>query len=95
MKRTMMILVGLVTGILIAATAYAGDSATIQIGCTIPAIPGVNVPLLAQDQQAATPETQEPEETVLVKRSEKDQDAPILLAERKTSSGSVQTIYYR
>jgi len=92
---TVMILVGMVAGLLIATGAYAGDSATIQIGCTIPAIPGVNAPLLAQDQQAATPETQDSEETVFVKKSAQDKASPILLAERKTTHGSVQTIYYR
>ena len=92
-----MILAGLVAGLLIAGTACAGDSATLQVGCTIPAIPGVNVPLLAQGEQTAAPapENNDAEETALAKKSTQQQDAPVLLAERKTSNGSIQTIYYR
>jgi hypothetical protein len=32
-----------------ATLSLAGDSASISVSCTIPAIPGVNVPLIAED----------------------------------------------
>ena len=39
--------------------ALAGDSASLPVSCTIPAIPGVNVPLLEKEQIQVVPESEE------------------------------------
>ncbi len=38
--------------------AYAGDTTSLPVSCTIPAIPGVNTPLLEQEQVQLSPETE-------------------------------------
>ncbi|MFH1458669.1 MAG: hypothetical protein ABIG31_05890 [Candidatus Omnitrophota bacterium] len=39
--------------------AFASDTTSFAVSCTIPAIPGVNAPLLEQEQVQSSPETQE------------------------------------
>ncbi|KPK97307.1 MAG: hypothetical protein AMJ95_09665 [Omnitrophica WOR_2 bacterium SM23_72] len=39
--------------------AHAGDTSSLPVSCTIPAIPGVNTPLLEQEQVQLNPEAEE------------------------------------
>ncbi|MFH0827049.1 MAG: hypothetical protein V1923_04085 [Candidatus Omnitrophota bacterium] len=38
--------------------AHAGDTSSLPVSCTIPAIPGVNTPLLEQEQVQVTAEAE-------------------------------------
>lgn len=89
--------------------AYAGDSVTIGIGCTIPAIPGVNAPPFP-DSQAVKADSNSADTQQNTQRKERNlsedcgysvivksqQDDKQLIAENTTDpSGSVQTVYSR
>lgn len=64
MKRALTLTVTvLVMGLSLGALAYAqpvGDSANIPISCTIPAIPGLNAPLIQEESVAVRPVTPAP-----------------------------------
>lgn len=50
MKISHFILMTLIVGLMIpSSAAFAGDSKSIAITCTIPAIPGVNAPLVKEE----------------------------------------------
>jgi hypothetical protein len=65
--------------------AYAGDTASLPVSCTIPAIPGVNTPLLEQEQVQLSPETEE-----LIQ-----QDAPTAAISVSSPQVLVKTYYAR
>ena len=83
------------------AHVLAGDSATLAISCSIPAIPGVNVPLLEEKSLRAPADI--PQETT--EEPEKETPQPMLVQddtkeEQVTSTGqqtlvAVKTIYSR
>lgn len=62
--------------------AEASDSFSIPVSCSIPAVPGLNVPL-AEGTDIQT--------TTIVSGNEEE----LLLAENQNSSASVQTVYGR
>jgi hypothetical protein len=84
-----------------AAVGFAGDSATLAISCSIPAIPGVNVPLV-EEKSLRTP-ADIPQETA--EEPQKETPQPMLVQddtkeEQVTSTGqqtlvAVKTIYSR
>lgn len=65
--------------------AYAGDTSSLPVSCTIPAIPGVNTPLLEQEQVQLSPETEE-----LIQ-----QDAPMATISVSSLQVLVKTYYAR
>jgi len=58
--------------------AYAGDSQTFAVSCTIPALPGVNAPLLKQEQLKSNSEagpldkTSDPAQEIIQQDSQPD-----------------------
>jgi len=105
MKNTLFkkILLGLIILISTVNISLAGDSISIAVSCSIPAIPGVNVPMIEeasvrtdQDQVAqkeikAQEETKEEAPQAVSPAPEKE----MLLTEEKTNSVIMQTLYSR
>ncbi len=82
------------------AIAAAAESMSIQASCTIPAIPGVNAPLLTgQGQDTAPAEASlqpcAPVETAPTVRAPKQKPPAMLLAERTEGATLVRTVYSR
>lgn len=42
-------IIGVIISLLLTGVAYAGDTLSLSISCTIPAIPGVNAPLIEEE----------------------------------------------
>lgn len=80
--------------------AKAGDSIGFTVSCTIPAIPGVNAPPF-EDKATLSDATVAITEQVKASEEKKEQipaslqEEEILLAEEKSPSGTVQSIYSR
>jgi len=84
--------------LLYTACAWAGaDSVTIKIGCTIPAIPGVNVP--PYPSKNTTMNTPAPNKEKYVLQQEKKQQSAYIMEEKEIrlakATTQVQTIYNR
>ena len=83
--------------LLCTACAWAGDSVTIQIGCTIPAIPGVNVP--PYPAKPVAPQTVSGQQKELTSPPQKTQTTTYIATEQEIQSegkkAQVQTIYSR
>ena len=79
------LLIALVVSVCGVSFAYAGDSLTIGVSCTIPAIPGVNVPLAAVQTQVQVKEEAVQEEKLIV----------VTQLDRTDDSKTVETIYSR
>ena len=54
MKPNLLILVIALVTLFWSNLVFGGDTATIGVSCSIPAVPGVNVPLLAEGMQKET-----------------------------------------
>ena len=93
----------ILTGLLIllmVSTAWAGDSVTISMSCTIPSIPGVNAPAripetlirnyLREDVANKNAPATEREEII-----EKEERKETLLAQGEKVTTEVRTIYTR
>lgn len=86
--------------LLIASAAWAGDSVTISMSCTIPAIPGVNAPPLmtenslknSQREEVTKKNTTATEEEQIIEKEERKE---ILLAQGEKVTTQVKTIYPR
>jgi hypothetical protein len=83
----------------ITSFAWAGDSVTISMSCTIPAIPGVNAPPLISErsvknklEEVAKKNTDATEGEQLI---EKEETKEILLAQGEKVTARVKTIYTR
>ena len=84
----------------IASAAWAGDSVTIQMSCTIPSIPGVNAPPLIsertlkmnQREEVAKKNTTATEGEQII---EKEETKEILLAQGEKVTTKMKTIYVR
>lgn len=94
---------GLIIVLSFVGVAKAGDSISFSVSCTIPAVPGVNAPpfpteksveenrdtnIIVQEQT----ETYAKNEPTLI---QEDAEEEIVLAEGKTTTITVQTIYAR
>ena len=92
MKRRIKILVlGLIIAVFLIDAASAGsDSLTIQVSCSIPAVPGLNVPLLTEET-LRLPDTDLSQET----EEDKQEKETIFLAENDGSEVVVKTLYVR
>lgn len=85
--------------------AFAGDSLSISVSCTIPAIPGINAPPFLERESIKTQEdlikhpqnveSQERIEDAIPTFIQEDIEKEIILTDRKTSSIIVRTIYSR
>ncbi len=93
----------LLTGLavlLMVSTAWAGDSATIRMSCTIPAIPGVNAPPFIKENLINDGKTEE-----MVKKNatategeqfiEKEETKETLLAQGEKVTTKIRTVYSR
>lgn len=69
-------IIGLVI-LLSAVEAFAGDSRSISMSCTIPAIPGVNVPLI--EEKTLQTEAKPASQTALDSQKEIPQPAPAMI----------------
>jgi len=84
----------------IASAAWAGDSVTIQMSCTIPSIPGVNAPPLLSERTLRMNQREE----IMKKNTtategeqiiEKEETKENLLAQGEKVTTQVRTIYTR
>jgi hypothetical protein len=84
----------------ITSAAWAGDSVTIQMSCTIPSIPGVNAPpfvsermlKISQREEVAKKNTTATEGEQII---EKEETKETLLAQGEKVTTQVKTIYSR
>jgi hypothetical protein len=86
--------------LLMVSAAWAGDSVTISMSCTIPAIPGVNAPAriseaLLRGYQRQDIANQSTAATVGEEYIEKEETKKILLAQGEKVTADVRTIYTR
>ncbi|MCX5699735.1 MAG: hypothetical protein NTX01_08585 [Candidatus Omnitrophica bacterium] len=94
---------GILTGLLVllmVSTVWAGDSVTISMSCTIPAIPGVNAParipeVLIRNYQREDVANKNSTATVGEEIIEKEERKEILLAQGEKVTTEVKTIYTR
>ncbi len=103
MKRLM---IGILVILFSGSAAFAGNSVTITVGCTIPAIPGVNAPPFPEgapsvkaDENASGGQEQKSYEnieySVIVKDIREENTEEIKLADGRDASFTVQTVYSR
>ena len=93
------ILTGLLV-LLMASAAWAGDSVTISMSCTIPSIPGLNAPALVpqalmRDYQRQDIANKNSTATVGEEIIEKEERKETLLAQGEKVTTDVKTIYTR
>lgn len=97
--RKIKILTGLLVFLMV-STAWAGDSVTISMSCTIPSIPGINAParipeiLLRNYQRKDVANKNEPA-TEREEIIEKEERKETLLAQGEKVTTEVRTIYTR
>ena len=101
MKRTCKICaIGIIVLLLAAEATLAGpDTVNIAITCTIPAIAGLNAPLVnekdVKNQQTVTLQQQANDQEQVAAAPVKHQKGEMILAEKQTGSKLVKTIYSR
>ena len=93
------ILTGLLV-LLMVSTAWAGNSVTISMSCTIPSIPGVNAPalvpeVLMRNYQRQDVTNNNSTATVGEEIIEKEERKEVLLAQGEKVTTQVKTIYTR
>lgn len=96
MKKYIVFILVLMSALFLADCATAGESVSISMSCTIPAIPGVNVPpfperntVKAEPVAAAQPQEEENESPAILQ----DDTEEVRLADGRVTR--VQTIYSR
>ncbi len=102
MKKILMILLVSLIGICaVAQIAFAGNSVSFAVSCSIPAVPGLNAPPYVQDKTIRVEEpytqqikTQEPQETK-IETIQETTEKQTELADGKTASVEVETVYLR
>ena len=104
MKRIRMIsMLGLIIWLCLANLVFAGDNLSIPISCTIPAIPGVNVPLIEEETfktKTDTPqqpkvESQQETQPQTPAMIQEDTQGEMVISEDQKSLIIVKTIYSR
>ncbi|MCK9603615.1 MAG: hypothetical protein M0R66_04570 [Candidatus Omnitrophica bacterium] len=89
MKRTIIGLLVTLGVLTFLPLAFAGNTSySINVSCTIPAIPGINVPLEAAADDANAGKEQAQEETT-------EKESFILVATQEGADGVTKTIYSR
>ena len=88
-------LIGIIVILFMLGVSFAGDSATISVSCTIPAIPGVNAPPfpVKQDLKNAG-NTQEQTQEAKNKESETQKKAETIFIAQELP-GNIQIVYSR
>jgi hypothetical protein len=86
--------------LLMVSAAWAGDSVTISMSCTVPSIPGLNAPArvseaLIRDYQRIDVANQNSTATVGEEIIEKEERKETLLAQGEKVTTAVKTIYTR
>jgi len=84
-------------------TAHAGDGISLSISCTIPAIPGVNVPLIEEETLKTQTDTHIAQKTEPQKETQSETPTMIqednqeekLIGEEQNSLVLVKTLYSR
>lgn len=83
------------------AIAQAADNIAIPVSCSIPAVPGINAPLVEKEKTVKTEDMTVAEEETNQKETkspaniQEEDNQEIVLAEGKTATVVVQTIYSR
>lgn len=75
-----------------AGMSQAGDSLSLAVSCSIPAVPGLNVPLIEEETTRT-----EPEQNTIIKneiKEESKEQMPVMLVQEDTAK-TVKTIYSR
>jgi hypothetical protein len=75
--------------------AYAGDSSSLAVSCTIPIIPGVNAPLLEQEQLQSSAERENKEPISEESQEIIQQDSKATVASTSHPQVLVKTFYAR
>ena len=78
----------------LAGLALAGDTQSFPVSCTVPAIPGVNVPLLFQEKEEALPPQAQAKEEIGQEMVRQDSGASSAVG-ALVSTVMVQTYYAR
>ena len=102
MKKTAMLIAPIMLFCLVSAsTASAGESISMTISCTIPAIPGLNTPMVEEEvlrtESPVETQTDYQKETLAVSSSviQQDSQEEKIITEGKESFLMVKTIYDR
>lgn len=72
---------------------FCEDSVSINVSCTVPAIPGINAPLLETENQVAEPEN--PEYTLQNDQQSGKNEQPMPLIQEDDQTMLVKTFYPR
>jgi len=99
MKKSLMI--GVAVLLFLTELAQAGDSRTIGVSCTIPAIPGVNAPALVEEKtvnvnlEALSPQPTVEQDELAPATIQQDSEKQATSTNGKTSLLMVKTLYSR
>jgi len=96
-------IINLIIWLSLANVAFAGDSLTLSVSCTIPAIPGLNAPLIEEETiktEEHTPEqpkseSQKEAQPQLPPLIEQDNQQEKIISEGQKKQIIVKTIYSR
>lgn len=86
------LMVGLVIVLSTVGTSQAENSFSLSVSCSIPAVPGLNVPLIEEETTRT-----EPEQNAIIRneiKEEAKEQMPAMLAQEDTAK-TVKTIYSR
>ena len=99
------LLMGMIVILAFSNMAWAGNSASIAVSCSIPEVPGLNAPPFLEKTVLIEPNNPKPKGTKIAQEEaqgeatntviEEESEKKILLAEGKSGSVIVQTIYSR
>lgn len=106
MKNTLLkkILIGLMILLYAVGVSSAGDSSSIHVSCTIPAIPGVNAPPITEEKTVKQETDKMVEQKTENQQAETESESPSMiqedeketrLANGKTTSVVLKTVYIR
>lgn len=100
MRKYVVFIAALMSALFLADCASAGDSVSIQMSCTIPAIPGVNAPPFPEQNTAkagaiVAPEPQEQQEENESPAILQEDTEEVRLADGSNALARVKTIYSR
>lgn len=91
MKRNFII--SAIISLLLAGVACAGDNLSLSISCTIPAIPGLNAPLIEEETLKVESQKEiQPQSPTMIQQDNQEEK---LMYEEQNSLVLVKTIYSR
>ena len=65
----------------LAGYVFAGESVTLQFSCTIPAIPGVNAPLIEEENVQTNAESPQEPEAIPEEQTQPESESPKMIQE--------------